>query len=940
MTRILRYWSAGILLLLTGVPVASAQEISSPAPEIIEGQLENGLRYSLVPLAGQKGRVDIRLVVGAGSLDEEEQQSGVAHMVEHMVFHSSKNYPQGVSEYLHQQGWVRAQHYNAMTNYERTSYLFSPPKGSKQLPEALAVLSQMAGDSNITQPELDRERQIVYEEWRSKLGVAERMNQQRVQAVRFASRYPERPVIGDEKNIRTLPATELKAFYQRWYVPGNMHLIITGDIDGEKVTQQIIHYFAPLISTQLPERHYYEPTLSPQLRVVRLQDSESGGSQVSWVYRLDESASRVAGYNGIYARLVDQIALTALTRQLRRQQQQLPPAVSSMVIRKSNIGRTTSALGIFAQVTPEGHRRGLTQIQTEIQRLQRYPIAADDINDIKQELLETLAKSNDREESRDFAAWVQKVSDTLVQDKPMTSQKQINQWATMALSHIDADKVNARIQLWLSTPDRLVQFTVPGNAPFALPSAGAILRAEQHLQNRTIAPPQAKPKTVAAPVLPVVKTTGTVVRKQNYPQQQVTVWSLSNGDRVVWLRSPQADKKVWFTAVSGAGFMSPDLNPWQSQLASQLVQQSGPQGWSGEQFAAWRKQQGVSLSFNQNATELQISGQADASKLDDLLGLYNSLHQQPQIASEVMKESLNSLLRMTASSADSVSANKEQLVTQLRFGQEIFTRPTHAQLSAVSQEDLLSQWQRSAAAPVTFYLLTDVDAPQLQEKTERYLAGIPRKPLAAAATHSPLAGHRETRNQWNIEPRSDLNVWSFTPLKWTPQQAVQVAIAQDLARKYLKTALRDDSLGIYRMKIDSTLADKTNRIDTTMSFGSEPARIEALLQQAERVFAQLPTLITEQDVNEGIANFKRSQAPRLSDPTTQLRLLILSDENYGDPRYLSEVKSLADTITLAGVRTAAGQLYNRQNSVISIIQPQEKPAKPQGSSTVPQEQQP
>ncbi|CNI63508.1 exported Zinc protease [Yersinia massiliensis] len=940
MTRILRYWSAGILLLLAGIPVAGAQDLSSPTPDITEGKLANGLRYSLVPLAGQNGRVDVRLVVGAGSLDEEDQQSGVAHMVEHMVFHSSQAYPQGVAEYLHQQGWVRAQHYNAMTNYERTSYLFSPPKGSKQLPQTLAALSQMAGYSHITQPELDRERQIVYEEWRSKLGVAERMNQQRVQAIRFASRYPDRPVIGNEKNIRTLPATELKAFYQRWYIPSNMHLIITGDIDSAKVAQQINHYFAPLVNAELPVRDYYEPTLSPQLRVVRLQDSESGGSQVSWVYRFDESASRVQGYNGIYARLVDQIALTALTRQLRRQQEQLPPVVSSMVIRKSNIGRTTAALGLFAQVTPDGHHRGLKQIQTEIQRLQRYPIAADDINDIKQEMLETLAKSQGREERRDFAAWIQKVSDTLVQDKLMTSQKQINQWATMALSHIDADNVNARIQLWLSSPDRLVQFTVPGNAPFVLPTADSIVRAEQLNLNAAISPPQPKPKTIAAPVLPTVKITGKVVSKQDYPQQHVSVWSLSNGDRLVWLRSPQADKKVWFTAVSGAGFMSPDLNPWQAQLASQLVQQSGPQGWRDEQFSAWKKQQAISLSLTQEAAELKISGQTDESKLDDLLGLYNSLHQHPQIAPEVMKEGLSPLLRMTAKRADSVGDNKEQLITQLRFGKEAFTRPTGPQLSAVSREKLLSQWQRSAAAPVTYYLLTEMDATQLQEKAERYLAGINRKALAAAPDYSPLPGRRETRQSWNVEPRSDLNVWSFTPLKWTPQQAVQVAIAQDLARKYLKTALRDDSLGIYRMKIDSTLSDKTNRIETTMSFGSEPARIEALLQQAEHVFAQLPTLITAQDVNDGIANFKRSQASRLSEPTTQLRLLILSDENYGDPRYLSEVKLLADTITLEGVRAAAGQLYHPNNSVISIVQPRQNKGKSQANTSASTEKQP
>ncbi|CNK97795.1 M16 family metallopeptidase [Yersinia vastinensis] len=940
MTRILRYWSAGFLLLLTGGSVAYAQEISSPAPEIIEGKLANGLRYLLVPLVGQNGRVDIRLIVGAGSLDEENQQSGVAHMVEHMVFHSSKNYPQGVSEFLHKQGWVRAQHYNAMTNYERTAYLFSPPKGNKQLSEALAVLSQMAGYSNMTQPEWDRERQIVYEEWRSKLGVAERMNQQRIQAIRFASRYPERPVIGDEKNIRILPVSELNAFYQRWYVPSNMHLIITGDIDREKVQQEINRYFAPLSGNALAARNYYEPTLSTQLRVVRLQDSQSGGSQVSWVYRFDESASRATGYDGLYARLVDQIALTALSRQLRRQQDTFPPAVSTMVIRKSFIGRTTSALGIFAQVTPDGHHHGLTQIQSEIQRLQRYPIAAEDINDIKQELLETLAKSNGREERRDFAEWVQKVSDTLVQDKPMTSQNQINQWAATALKYIDADKVNARIQRWLSSPDRLVQFTVPGSAPFVLPTSGAILRADQHLNNTVIAPLKPKPKAIAIPALPVIKASGTVVHQQHYPQQHVNIWHLSNGDRVVWLRSPQAGKKVWFTAVSHAGFMSPDLNPWQAQLAAQLVQQSGPQGWSAEQFSDWRKQQGLSLSFNQSPTELQISGQTDTAKLDNLLRLYHSLHQQPQIAADVMKESLSSLLRMTAKSADSVGDNKEQLITQLRFGKEAFARPTRAQLMAINQDELLSQWRRSAAAPATFYLVTDMEPTDLQAKVSRYLAGIPRQKIAAAPDYLPQPGHRETRNKWNVEPRSDLNVWSFTPLKWTPQQAVQVAIAQDLARKYLKAALRDDSLGIYRMKIDSTLTDKKNRVETTMSFGSEPARIEALLRQAEQIFAQLPALITEQDIHGAVSHFKRNQASRLSDPATQMRLLILSDENYGDPHYLTEVKSLADSITLPGVRAAAAQLYNPNNSVVSIVQPRQQKAEVQGNIVHSGEKQP
>lgn len=111
-----------LLSLLFSFSSVRAAEPLSPLPQITQGVLDNGLRYTLVPLSGQKQRVDVRLSVDVGSIDEQDDQSGVAHMLEHMVFRASAAYPQGVATQLHQQGWVRAQHYNAMTNYERTVY--------------------------------------------------------------------------------------------------------------------------------------------------------------------------------------------------------------------------------------------------------------------------------------------------------------------------------------------------------------------------------------------------------------------------------------------------------------------------------------------------------------------------------------------------------------------------------------------------------------------------------------------------------------------------------------------------------------------------------------------------------------------------------------------------------------------------------------------------
>ncbi|MFT8211798.1 MAG: M16 family metallopeptidase [Symbiopectobacterium sp.] len=353
-------------------------------PHITTGTLPNGRHHTLVPLEGQKQSVDIRLAVEAGSVDETDAQSGVAHMVEHMVFRASEAYPSGVANMLHQKGWIRAQHYNAMTNYERTQYMMSPPAGKSDLP--LAALSQMVGHASLRQSDLDDERKIILEEWRGKLGVAERMNQQRVQAIQQGSRYPDRPVIGTEVSINTMPATQLQDFYQRWYHPSNMRLMVIGDIVPQEVVPEIARQFGVLPAAALPVRNYYEPRLQKQLNLVRLQDSESGASQIAFVFRLNDPQSKTIGLEGVRHRLLDQIATNALQRQLRRQSEHLPDSVTSLVVRKSDIGKTTVSIGFFANVIPGEHQAALPVLLEEIERVKRYPLSERGIVELKNDI--------------------------------------------------------------------------------------------------------------------------------------------------------------------------------------------------------------------------------------------------------------------------------------------------------------------------------------------------------------------------------------------------------------------------------------------------------------------------------------------------------------------------------------------------------------------------
>ncbi|MBA5235755.1 insulinase family protein [Pectobacterium aroidearum] len=906
--------------LLAGSVVSQAEEIKSPLPVFKEGTLANGFRYTLVPLEGQKSRVDIRLIVDVGSIDEKDNESGVAHMVEHMVFRASDAFPQGVSTELHKQGWGRGQSYNAVTNYERTMYMMSPPKGNRDLGTTLQALSQMTGHAKLSQADLDDERKIILEEWRGKLGVAERMNQQRVQAIRHDSRYPSRPTIGTEQSINETPASVLQDFYQRWYHPSNMRLMIIGDITPADAEREIQRYFAPLPNVAVPARDYYEPLLKPQLKVARLQDSQSGSSQVSFVYRFNDKDT--FGQPELRHRLLTQITMSALTRQIRRQKTELPQDASSLVVRKSDIGKTTAALGFFANVMPGGHDAAISAVLKEIERLKRYPLNEQDIKEITADIREVAQRMSTSSEKREFEDWVQQLTIVWQQDRPYVGSQQRGKEALEILDTITTEDVNRHLQRWLASPDTLVQFSVPGATPFTLPKPEAIRKVQAQWAAAPLAPLQVEKEKVI-PELPVVTQSGKRTAVKTFAAQKVEQWQLSNGDRVVWLRAPEAGKKVWLTAVSQAGFMATSMNPWQAQLASQLVEQSGPATWSGEALANWKKEKSLSIMVSHDADQLTLSGQAPIKELANLFGLYREMNVAPGIDPDVMKESMMGLARQKANDDQSVSGKRTSEIAKLRFGGPAWQQPEIEELKHVSAPALLSQWHKAASAPVTYYLIADMPAAQLLPQVERYLATIPRQPASEVKSYLALPGKREATSAISIEPRADIRTWSFTPHTWTPQAAVQVSVARNIANKYLKTSLRDDALGIYRMRVDSELEDKKQRIETEVSFSSAPERAQELWKLAEQVFAELPTTITQEDVDDQKAQFIRAEKGRQGDLMTIQRRLLLSYRHYDDPRYLSSVSTLADSITLDSVRAMSAKLYNPDNRVLYITLPQE-----------------
>ncbi|NQZ21748.1 MAG: insulinase family protein [Colwellia sp.] len=233
-------------------------------PDLVMGSLENGFNYAVLPNGYPQDTIELRLVVNVGSMDEGTGEDGLAHYVEHMAFNGSKHFPdQSMIDELEKRGVRFGQHNSAYTNHQRTVYIISVPNLDDNLVMSLKILRDISDGLSINSKNFNDERGVILEEVRlRKQGQAERLRQQEMNF-----RHPNSPFIkhtvGTKNSVTLLTTKQAQGFYQKWYRPDNMTLIVTGAIATEDVQQKIKQQFSGLSGTSPTNRLYDDKTIYP-----------------------------------------------------------------------------------------------------------------------------------------------------------------------------------------------------------------------------------------------------------------------------------------------------------------------------------------------------------------------------------------------------------------------------------------------------------------------------------------------------------------------------------------------------------------------------------------------------------------------------------------------------------------------------------------------------
>src|SRR5882762_637825 len=513
-----------------------SQSLSEPMPtdpQITMGKFANGMRYYIRTNKKPEKRAELRLVVKAGSILEDDDQQGRAHLVEHMAFNGTSHFPKNeLISFIESLGMRFGADVNAYTSFDETVYMLTVPTDKPEtIDKGLLVLEDWAHNLSFDPVEIDKERGVVMEEWRLGRGAGARMRDKLFPVLLKGSRYADRLPIGKPEIIQNGKAERLKQFYADWYRPDLMAVVAVGDFDKAAIEKMITTHFAslPAVTKPKPRTSYDVPDHSDTSYAIAT-DKETNVTIVEVDTLLP---ARPEGTVGNYRqKTVDRLFSGMLSARFSELAQKPDaPFIFAGAGRGSFFARSKDSATLFALVKEDGIERGLDTLLNEAERVARFGFTATELERQKQSVLRTYERNALEKENRLAASRADEYVRNFLEDETLPTADDEYALHKRFLPGITLDEINKLSREWFPDRNRTVVVEAPAKTGLVIPDEARLAAVIKGAAAKDLKP---YVDTVgSAMLLETTPTAGTIAKTSTKDTVGITEWELSNGVKVI-----------------------------------------------------------------------------------------------------------------------------------------------------------------------------------------------------------------------------------------------------------------------------------------------------------------------------------------------------------------------------------------------------------------------
>jgi len=892
-------------------------------PQVVVGTLPNGLRYYIRRNAKPEKRAELRLVVNAGSILEDDDQRGLAHFLEHMAFNGTARFPKNaLVSYLESVGMRFGPDINASTSFDETIYELQIPTDSASIEgKAFDILEDWARAIALDTAEITKERGVVIEEWRLGRGADARMADKQLPILLKGSRYAERLPIGDKKTLETFNPTALSRFYADWYRPDLMAIVAVGDFDAAHVEQLIKSHLSdfPAKPNARARTKYGVPDQDSTL-VAIATDKEAEYTTTSVYFKMPHRNSTTVG--GYRQDLTESLFTQMLNDRLDEIRQKPDAPFIGAGGGKSTFLGDRDAFTLTAFVPDGGVLKGLDAVLAEAVRVQKRGFTATELNRAKQNLLRSYERTFAERDKRQSAALVGELVRNFLNQEAIPGIEYEYPLAQRLVPGIKLDEVNRLAGDWLGQKNRVIAVNAPEKAGVTVPSASQLLAVFDSVAGRDLA--AYDDGNASRPLVPRAPKAATVVATTRVPEVGVTNWTLSNGVRVILKPTDfKADEVLILgTSPGGASTLS-QAEFARAREATTLVTEGGVGAFS--QIDLQKALAGKAASAFPGVGELseQMFGRGSPKDLEtvfQLMYLYFTSPRPDSTAVVALKQRLRAALANRGVSPEQAFDDSLSVILSSHH-----PRTTPVTVATVDSLDLGASLRfyrdRFAdASDFTFVIVGNFMVDSIKPLVLTWLGGLPsirrKETWKDVGLHTP-EGIVTRDVKRGTEPKARTVIVFNGPFEWTRENRYAMASLAEVLRMRFRDVLREQLGGTYDVSVSqSSERDPRQEYQFSIDFGSAPERVDSLraavFREIERIKTDGPTADEIEKVRE---IQRRAEETEIRQNGFWLNSLAASARYGQDPRMVLRRGELRAMLTPTLVRDIARKYLNESRYV-------------------------
>lgn len=843
-----------LAFLLMCVLTMSAQTPLPLNPQVRHGVLPNGLSYYLLKNTEPEGRANFYIAQKVGSTLENQDQLGLAHFLEHMAFNGSKNFPgKNMLNYLQSKGIRFGADINAYTSFDETVYNINsiPTSDEALMDSVLLALHDWSCALSLEGDEIEAERGVIHEEWRSRNDANTRMFNAVLPQLFDEYQYAQMP-IGTMEVVLNFPHEALRSYYEKWYRPDQQGIVIVGDFDVDVMEKKVIDLFSKIeMPENAAERTYPPVSDNVEPKYITFEDPELQRTLIQLSFKKEklpfEFRNSVEGYAQSY--VVESILSAMINNRLSEMSQKAdcPFVYAGVSFDNYWVAKTKYSFNVTI-IPKDDVKSAFEAAMSEIVRACKTGFNDSELQRVKDQMLSRYEKMYNEREKTDSDDRAQEIIRHFIDNEPAPGIEAEYQMMQQMLPMIPVQIFNDFAKQILTKENQVLLVSQPQVEGKTLPAKEEMLSI---LDNAMNAEYEAYvDEVITDPLIEKMPKKGKI-KKEYKGKFGTTVMELSNGAKVIVKPTDYAADQIAFNAFSIGGqfnaLENKEANPSELKLISAAVEASKFGTFDNIKLRKYLAGKNVGISFQMGKAIDNIYGQSTVKDLETMLQLNYLYFTDIRPDAETYNATIEQYRAMLKNAEKNPNTIFMDNVYKTWYDNNpIYTQLKYADLDAANYETMLNVAKKHLdnAADYTFTFVGNVDIDALRPLVEQYIATLPankKKHDKLVYTGSQAKGQivNDFKQEMETPSVQVFNVYSDNNIAYSIENEVKLSLLSDVLDIVYTNTLREEEGGTYSPATQAMINPFNNEWTVLYMFVTGDDSKEKLCKRAHEEFLKL-----------------------------------------------------------------------------------------------------